>query len=65
MNKYLYVILMRSFTDYNGGMVVFNVSSFEEAKSLADQDPFVSGGYKTYELRTLEVATKKNEFLLL
>lgn len=52
------------FTDYNGGMVIFNVSTYEEAKKLAEKDPFIAEGYKTYELRTMEVATKENNYLL-
>ena len=38
--------------------------SFEEAKKIAESDPFISEGYKTFELRTLEVANKDNNYLI-
>lgn len=47
-----------------GGMVVLNVPSYEAADGICKSDPFISGGYKTYELRTLEVAEKSNNYLL-
>lgn len=52
------------FSDYKGGMVIFNVSTYNEANELAQQDPFIAEGYKTYELRTIEVANKENNYLL-
>lgn len=52
------------FTDYKGGMVIFDVASYHEAKELADKDPFIAEGYKTYELRTMEPANKENDYLL-
>lgn len=52
------------FTDYKGGMVIFKVATFEEAKVLAERDPFIAWGYKNYELRTLEVAHKENNYLI-
>lgn len=51
------------FSDYNGGMVILNVQSYDEAKEICQLDPFVSEGYKTYQLRTLEVAEKQNDYL--
>ncbi|MDF2803396.1 MAG: hypothetical protein K0S61_3299 [Anaerocolumna sp.] len=52
------------FTDYKGGMVIFNVSTYNEAKELAEKDPFIAKGYKTYGLRTVEVANNENNYLL-
>lgn len=52
------------FTDYKGGIVIFNVSSYKEAAELAEKDPFIAQGYKNYELRTVEVAKKENDYLL-
>jgi uncharacterized protein len=52
------------FADYKGGMVIFNVSSYNEALLLAQKDPFIAEGYKTFELRTMEVACKENNYLL-
>ncbi len=52
------------FTDYKGGMVIFDVATYDEAKELAEKDPFIAEGYKTYELRTIELANKDNDYLL-
>ena len=46
-----------------GGMVAFRAQSLSEAKKVAESDPFISMGYKTYELRSLQVADKSNEYL--
>jgi len=35
-----------------------------KAKELAEKDPFIAEGYKTYELRTIELANKDNDYLL-
>ena len=58
------LILCGPFTDYGGGMVVLNVSSYEEANEICTSDPYISEGYKTYQLRTLECANKDNHYLL-
>ncbi len=52
------------FTDYAGGIEILVADSFEEAKKIAESDPFISEGYKTFELRTLEVANKDNNYLV-
>ncbi len=58
------LVLCGPFTDYNGGMVIYKAASFEEAADLANNDPFIKEGYKTFELRTLEWANKDNNYLL-
>lgn len=50
------------FIDWSGGMVVFQTASLEEAHGLAQNDPFIKEGYKTYEIRTLEWAKKENNY---
>lgn len=50
------------FIDYSGGMVIYNVDTLEEAIYLSNQDPFILEGYKTFEIRTLEVANKANNY---
>ena len=45
-----------------GGMVVLNCKNIEEAREIAETDPFIAEGYKTYELRTLEIANKENNY---
>ena len=58
------LVLCGPFTDFPRGMVVFNADSKEEAKEIAEADPFISSGCKTYELRRLEVASAENHYLL-
>ncbi|TQI65403.1 YciI family protein [Clostridium sp. KNHs216] len=52
------------FSDYSGGIEVLVAGSFEEATRIAESDPFIAEGYKTFELRTLEVANKDNNYLI-
>lgn len=61
-NKRLY--LCGPFSDYAGGIEILIADSFDEAKKIAESDPFISEGYKTFELRTLEVANGDNNYLL-
>lgn len=58
------LILCGPFTDYPGGMVVFLAEDLAEAKSIAESDPFIASGCKTYEIRTLEPANDENNYLL-
>ena len=58
------LVLCGPFSDYPGGMVVFQADSFDQAILDAESDPFIASGHKTYELRTLEVANKDNNYLL-
>ena len=50
--------------DYPGGMVVFNADCYDQAILIAESDPFIHSGCKTYELRCLEVANQDNHYLL-
>lgn len=58
------LILCGPFKDYPGGMVVFTAQDIEEADRIAQSDPFISSGCKTYELRTVEIADETNNYLL-
>ena len=58
------LVLCGPFTDYPGGMVVFRADSEEEALRIAESGPFIASGFKTFELRTLEVANADNNYLL-
>ena len=57
------LILCGPFTDHNGGMVVYRACDEAEALRIAQQDPFIAKGFKTFELRTLEVADASNGYL--
>jgi len=57
------LVLCGPFTDYNGGIVVFRANSLDEARKIAESDPFVMEGYETYELRTLELSCEENNHM--
>lgn len=58
------LILCGPFSDYPGGIVILKASDMTEAITLVEQDPFIKYDYKTYELRTLEIANEDNNYLL-
>jgi Uncharacterized protein conserved in bacteria len=58
------LILCGPFIDYPGGMVIFLAEDLAEAKNIAESDPFIASGCKTYEIRTLEPANEDNNYLL-
>jgi uncharacterized protein YciI len=45
------VVMAGPFADKKGGMVIYRADSAEEAKALAEADPFVVEGARTLELR--------------
>ena len=52
------------FTNYNGGMIIINASSLEEAQQIATNDPFVRGGdVRTAEVRSLELSCEGNNHM--
>ena len=56
------LVLCGPFTDYEGGIVILKSCDINEAKLIADEDPFIKEDYKTYELITLSVANKENNY---
>lgn len=52
------------FEDQPGGMVILLAESSEDAVLIADRDPFMAEGYKTYELITVIPANRENNYLL-
>ncbi|MEK4509272.1 YciI family protein [Paenibacillus sp. FSL K6-2524] len=51
------------FIGYRGGMVIIKADSFEEAKQIAEADPYVRAGVETYELRTWELSCEANNHM--
>ncbi|MMZ59010.1 YciI-like protein [compost metagenome] len=51
------------FSDYRGGMVIIKASSYEEAKNIAESDPYIVAGVETYELRTWELSCEANNHM--
>jgi uncharacterized protein YciI len=58
------LIICGPFTDYPGGLVVIHALNKDEAKKLVELDPYIKNGYKSYELRTIELANEENNYLL-
>jgi len=58
------LVLCGPFTDYPGGMVIFLAEDLVEAINIAESDPFIASGCKSYEIRTLEPANEENNYLL-
>lgn len=56
-------VLGGPFQDYKGGMMIIKAASYEEAKRIAERDPFITEGYETYELRTWELSCAENNHL--
>lgn len=57
------LVLCGPFTDYRGGMVIITTSSPEEARKIASDDPFVSEGAETFEVRTWLLSCEENNHL--
>lgn len=54
------------FKGYPGmaGMYILKTDSREEAEALCEQEPLVIQGYATYQLVTLQIADRENNYLL-
>lgn len=57
------LVLCGPFKDYEGGIIILKAESMETAKMIANSDPFITEGFSTYELRTLEISCKENNHL--
>lgn len=51
------------FSNYDGGMVIIKADSFEQAKSIAESDPFIVSGAESYEIRTVELSCEENKHM--
>jgi uncharacterized protein len=50
------LMLCGPFADYPGGMVIIQAENLNEATDIANSDPFIASGCKSYEIRTLKLA---------
>lgn len=57
------LVLCGPFKDHDGGIAIINTESFEHAKEIAESDPFITEGFSTYELRTLELSNAENNHM--
>ncbi len=58
------LVLCGPFLDWEGGMIVIRASSIDEARAIAERDPFITEGFETFEVRTLHRGCKENNYLL-
>lgn len=58
------LVLAGPYEDASGGLVIIKAHHEEEAIQIALSDPFVQMGYRSFELKTLEVANRSNHYLL-
>jgi uncharacterized protein YciI len=47
-----------------GGIVVIHAKNLDEAEVIAQDDPFIHQGFKTYKIIEVEVAHKGNHYLI-
>ncbi len=64
LNQQNKLVICGPFIDYPGGMVIFRASDIDEAHLIAKSDPFIALAYKTYEIRTFQIADEDNNYLL-
>jgi uncharacterized protein YciI len=57
------LVLAGPFEDFPGGMVIVRAESLEAAKKIAESDPFVTEGVRTFEVRTWLLANRENGYL--
>jgi len=57
------LVLAGPFGDFPGGMVVVRAESVEAATQIAESDPFVIEGVRTFEVRTWLLANRENGYL--
>lgn len=63
LDKQEKLILCGPFTNYAGGMIIIKATNLDEAKQIAESDPFIKEGVRSYELRVLELSCKENNHM--
>ena len=58
------LVLSGPFIDYPSGIVIIKAKDKEEAILIAESDPFVCTGVRSFEVRTWLVACRENNYLL-
>lgn len=57
------LVLCGPFADYRGGMIVVRAGSPQEARAIAESDPFVKSGLESYEIRTWHLSCEENNHM--
>ena len=56
------LVLAGPFIEENIGMIAINAASKDEAREIAESDPFIIHGYRTYKILTLEYCCRENNY---
>ncbi|MGE0525768.1 MAG: GNAT family N-acetyltransferase [Bdellovibrionales bacterium] len=57
------LVLCGPFADHPSGLVIVRAKDRAEAAEMAEEDPFVREGFRTYEIRTWRIANSGNNYL--
>ena len=57
------LIMCGPFTDFPSGLVVINAKTKKQAIKIAESDPFVQEGVRSYSIRSWLLATAENNYL--
>jgi len=57
------LVMAGPFKDHHSGVIVINADSIDEARKIAEADPFIIHGYRDYEIRALEWCCKENNYM--
>ena len=57
------LVLCGPFSDSPGGMVIIRAGSREAAAAIAERDPYVLSGIRSYELRTWSLSHEGNRHM--
>ena len=57
------LVLCGPFNDHPSGMVIVKARDKAEAIQIAEADPFVIEGVRTFEVRTWRIACRENNYL--
>jgi uncharacterized protein YciI len=57
------LVLAGPFQDGVGGMIIVRAESLATARAIAEADPFVAGGYESFELRTWLLSCEENNHM--
>ena len=63
LNQQNRLLLAGPFTDYPSGMVIINATNKEQAVQIAEADPFVKEGVRSYSIKTWLLANEENNYL--
>ncbi len=63
LDKEKKLVMCGPFTTKKGGMIVLKAASLEEARTIAESDPFVQEGVRTFEVHSWELSCEENNHM--